>query len=557
MTNPAIDQVPVIIVGGGPTGLNLALQLGIRSVPCMLINEGETTPAHPQGSSHSARTMEHYRRLGVAEQVRATGLPPRQPTDSVYVTRIAGHEITRFRMPSSAEKTRPGSPDRRLTPEPMHRASQMYVEAVLKRRLETLAGVDLRFGWRLTGFTHHADHVVAELHHPASDTRRTVRCGYLVGCDGGLITVRRHLGINYEGEGGGEVGYMMGQMLSVYFEAPEFHSVALKKPAWQWQVFNAECRMSIMELDGSDKFLALSKIDPEIDTSDFDPRPLLRAAIGAEIPVTILSSKPWTAGLSLLAERYQDGRVLMAGDAVHLFTPSGGLGMNTGVDDAANLGWKLAAWYHGWAGDGLVESYEAERRPVAGRNLRQSFQLARASAEMLFPEHLEEASAAGGRDRAAIGARLSKVHPGLVASTGTELGARYDGSPLIVPDGTSPPPDHPLDYTPTACPGGRAPHVWLDDGTALFDHFGPEFTLLRLGGDRTADITGLQRAAATRNMPLTVVGIENEQARDIYGRDFALVRPDGHVAWRGDAIGDDPAGLLDRVVGQNSSRPKN
>ena len=554
MTEPASHHVPVIIVGGGPTGLNLALQLGTRSVPCMLVNEGETTAAHPQGSSHSARTMEHYRRLGIAAEVRATGLPKDQVTDSVYVTRIAGHEITRLAMPSSADKMRPGSPAQVLTPEPLHRASQMYVEAVLKRHVDTLASVEVRFGWRMTEFRPRADHVVVELHDPKSDARRTVRCGYLVGCDGGLSTVRRRLGIPYEGEKGDEIGYMMGQMLSVYFEAPDFRSVAGKKPAWQWQVFNLECRMSIMDLDGKGGFLALSKIDPGIDARNFDPRGLLRAAIGADIPITVKSSKPWTAGLSLVAERFQDGRVLLAGDAVHLFTPSGGLGMNTGVDDAANLGWKLAAWHHGWAGERLVDSYAAERRPVAVRNLRQSFTLAKASALMQFSDHLEDDTAAGEQDRVMIGARLAEVLPGLVASTGTELGARYDGSPLIVSDGTAPPPDDPLAYQPTACPGGRAPHVWLDDGTALFDRFGPEFTLLRLGGGGVADIAGLERAAAARNLPLAVVDIDQDETREAYGCDRALIRPDGHVAWRGSVIGEDPASLLDTVAGGSRIR---
>ena len=307
----ATSQIPVLIVGGGPTGLNLALQLGARSVPCILVNDGQTTPSHPQGSSHNARTMERYRRLGVARQVRATGLPPDQPTDAAYVTRIAGHEITRFPMPSSADKMRLGSPERALTPEPLHRGSQMYVEAVLKQHLDTVASVDVRFGWRLTAFWPHPDHVIAELLDLASGTRERVKCGYLVGCDGGQSMVRQRLGIRYEGETGHEVGYMMGRMMSVYFQAPAFHSLTRSKPVWQWQVFNARRRHSMMELDGKGKILALFKLEPEIDVRGYDPRPAIRAAIGADIPVTVHSSKPWTAGLSLVSESYQDGRGLM------------------------------------------------------------------------------------------------------------------------------------------------------------------------------------------------------------------------------------------------------
>jgi hypothetical protein len=376
----------------------------------------------------------------------------------------------------------------------------------------------------------------------------TVSCGYLVGCDGGRSTIRRSLGIEYDGKSGEEVDFMMGQMLSVYFYAPALYDVMKTDAPWQFHSMNPEGRASIVALDGKGHFLTWAKLEPGQDAETLDPRPYIWRVVGEEIPVEILSSKPWQAGLSLVADEYQRGRVILAGDAVHLFTPTGGFGMNTGVGDAENLGWKLAAWHDGWAGDGLIDTYETERRPVAIRNLAQSYALAQAKSSLSVPQGIEDETPEGEKLREDLGARTEEALAEEYFSMGIQLGARYDGSPIIHAEEGEIRTSDPFTYVPTAWPGGRAPHRWLSDGTALFDHFGKGFTLLRLGGT-AADTTALEQAAAEKGVPLTIFDEPDPETRALYEADLALIRPDQYVAWRGQAVPDDPATLIDLVRG--------
>lgn len=545
--NPMI-QTPIVIVGGGPVGLNLALHLAWRDVPCMLVNEPKSTPNHPQGNTNNARTMEIYRRLGIAGKVRNVGLPVDHCGDAIFVTRINAHEIGRIRIPSVRERLTPGSLDLQIGPEPLQRASQMFVERILKEELDTKDAVDTRFGWKMISFAPGDDSVTVEIQNVDNGEIETVSCGYLVGCDGGRSTVRRRLGIEYDGKSGEEVDFMMGQMLSVYFHAPALYDVMKTDAPWQFHSMNPEGRASIVALDGKGHFLTWAKLEPGQDPATLDPRPYIWRVVGEEIPVEVLSSKPWQAGLSLVADEYQRGRVILAGDAVHLFTPTGGFGMNTGVGDAENLGWKLAAWHQGWAGDGLVDSYEFERRPVAIRNLAQSYALAQDKSALSVPAGIEDDTPEGEALRAELGTRTEKALAEEYYCIGIQLGARYDESPIISAEPGDIPVSDPFTYVPTAWPGGRAPHRWLADGSALFDHFGQGFTLLRLGGSE-ADTSGLERAAADQSVPLTVFSDTDPEIRALYEADLALIRPDQYVAWRGDAVPDDPAALIDLVRG--------
>lgn len=541
-------ETPVIIVGGGPVGMNLALDLAWRDVPCMLVNEPKTTPNHPQGNTHNARTMEIYRRLGIADRMRDVGLPMDHCGDAIFVTRINSHEIGRIRIPTLRERLTPGSFDLEIGPEPLQRASQMFVERILKEELDTRDTVDMRFGWKMTGFAPAEDGVTVDIENVETGETETVSCGYLVGCDGGRSTIRRSLGIEYDGKSGEEVDFMMGQMLSVYFYAPALYDVMKTDAPWQFHSMNPEGRASIVALDGKGHFLTWAKLEPGQDAETLDPRPYIWRVVGEEIPVEILSSKPWQAGLSLVADEYQRGRVILAGDAVHLFTPTGGFGMNTGVGDAENLGWKLAAWHDGWAGDGLIDTYETERRPVAIRNLAQSYALAQAKSSLSVPQGIEDETPEGEKLREDLGARTEEALAEEYFSMGIQLGARYDDSPIIHAEEGEIRTSDPFTYVPTAWPGGRAPHRWLSDGTALFDHFGKGFTLLRFGG-MAADTTALEQAAAEKGVPLTIFDEPDPETRALYEADLALIRPDQYVAWRGQAVPDDPATLIDLVRG--------
>ena len=542
-------ETPVLVVGGGPVGLVLAIDLAWRDVPCILVNTGETTARHPQGNTHNARTMEHYRRLGIADAVRAVGLPPDDATDVTYLTRFNGHELARLRMPSSAAKMRRIA-DRDpsfLTPEPIHRASQFYVEPVLMDHAATLDPIGLKFGWRLNEFTQIPDGVESVIENVASGETKTVRSRRLVGCDGAQGPVRKALGVSYQGEGGEDVAFMVGRMLSAQIEAPGIYDVMSNPRSWQYWTVNNDFLAGFVTLDGKGQFVAITKLAEGMEPEDVDIAGDVRAAIGADIEVKVISAQPWMAGNALVAERYRDGNVFLAGDSVHLFTPTGGFGMNTGIDDAGNLGWKLAAVHHGWAPEALLDTYESERRPIGLRNTRASRDLADRVATMEIPPSLEDATPEGERAREAAGKHLNGYEEEF-ASLGIQLGMRYDDSPVIVGDGTEPPPDSPVDYVPSACPGGRAPHLWLSNGDSLLDRLGRWFTLLRLGGS-TADTAALEAAARARNIPLEIIDVSEDDVRALYERDLVLVRPDHHVAWRGDTLPDDMEALMRRVTG--------
>ena len=543
------DTTPVLISGGGPVGLVLSIELAWRGVPSIVLNTEPTTAVHPQGNTHNSRTMEHYRRLGIADRVRAVGLPPEFTTDISYLTRFTGHEFARIPMPSSAEKQRRIAEQDMsfLTPEPIHRSSQFYVEPELFAHAETLDGIDLRFGWELIDFTQYADRVESTIRHSETGDTETIVSKWLAGCDGAQGYTRRALDIPYRGEGGDEVAFFIGKMLSVYIDAPGIHDVMNMEPAWQYWTVNNDARTCIVTLDAKGKFVVLAKYPDSGEPDEAEIICDIQDAFGAEIDIEVISIRQWTAGNALVADRYGDGRVLLAGDAVHLFTPTGGFGMNTGVEDAVNLGWKIAAVHHGWAPDTLLDTYEGERRPIGIRNTQSSRKLASDVATIQVPAALEEETAEGQKARADLGRHLSGFTEEF-ASLGIQLGARYDASPLIANDGSEPPPDSPVEYVPTACPGGRAPHQWLNDGASIHDRFGKWFTLVKFGSAST-DTAAFAAAAEALDVPLDIVDVAEKAARDLYACTFALIRPDHHVAWRGDSLPADTEALMRQVSG--------
>ena len=553
MPDPEISRSPIGIVGGGPIGLTLALfldQLGVRSV---LFNSAPQTRWHPKGSTQGARTMEHFRRLGIADAVRALGLPTDHPTDVAYFTRFSGHELARLRMPSANEVARQvaAAPATDQVPEPIHRANQMHVERFLFKHASRRPNIVMRFGWTVDAFAEDDSGVTVQAAPERGGKPEQWRMQYLVGCDGGRSMVRRGLGIKFQGEAGIEQRYFGGRMFATYVRLPDLYRDCLgHRHAWQYWAVNPEIRSSLIAVNGKDEFLFRTQATvPDQPPDDKTVADAMRRCVGRETRMEIVAHEPWTAGMALVAERFAAGRVFLAGDAVHLFTPTGGFGMNTGVDDASNLAWKLAAMVQGWGGPQLLGSYEIERRPVAMRNTDAARQLTANIGGTNVDPVIEDETAAGAKARRKAGAMLSTFGEQF-ASLGVQLGARYDGSPII-PNGEAPPGDDPIAYRPTSVPGGRTPHIWLDSrhgaGASLFDRLGVGFTLLRFGG--AADLSALTAAAARANIPLTIVDIGNAEARDLYARDLVLVRPDQYVAWRGDEGPADPARLFAQVVG--------
>ena len=544
-----MGDAPVAIIGGGPVGLMLAMSLEALGVPALVVNKEPSTRWLPKGSTQNARTMEHYRRLGIARPIRALGLPPDYPTDVGYFTRITGWELARISMPSEAAKMHrvAAAPATSQLPEPLLRCNQMYVERFLLDHARTLAAVTLRYGWECVDWEDRGAGLVAQLVEVATGRREAWRCRFLVGCDGAQGLTRRKLAIRYDGERVLEQPYLGGPMVNTHLRAPALYARVACGKCWQYWAVNREVRSNLVALDGRGEFVFTCKL------RSFDETPdgaviarQFHATVGADIAAEFLGHSTWTAGQALVAEQFGTGRVFLAGDAIHLFTPTGGFGMNTGIDDAVNLAWKLAATLQGWGGPRLMDSYEIERRPIARRNTGASRQLALNVGAVPVGAAIEEDSAAGAAARAAASAYLATFGEEF-ASIGVQLGARYDGSPIVVSDGSAPPPDDPAAYVPSACPGGRAPHLWLADRSSLFDHFGRCFTLLRLRGQ--ADTRPLEAAARARGIPLATFDVAAPEARELYGRDLALIRPDQHVGWRGDLPPPDCDALMARLTG--------
>ncbi|MDE0537341.1 MAG: FAD-dependent monooxygenase [Rhodospirillales bacterium] len=543
-------ETPVLVVGGGTVGLFLAVELGVKNVPFLLVDAKETTSTHPKGSTVNARSMEHLRRLGIAAELRRIGVPPDHPTDIVYLTRFNGYELGRIEMPSTNEKV--GNPGpwgpTLLTPEPIHRCNQFYLEPVLRRHAEMHPASDLRFGWRMNEFEQGDGFVEAEIEEISTGETKVVRAGYMIGCDGGNGMIRRALGFKYSGRSSSGTDFYDGRMLSIYLRAPKVYDILTMPIGWHYLTINSDRRFDCISLDCQGEFVILAHIDKDAEIGDIDVRELFHTTIGADVDAEVVSVQEWWAGLALVLDHYQSDRILLAGDAVHLFTPSGGFGFNTGMDDAANLAWKLAAVHHGWGGAELLESYEAERQPIGVRNTTESGNLAEQIANLRIPPHIEEDSPEGNAERAEFAKEVDKFREEF-ASLGIQLGARYDGSPIIVDDGTTPPPDDPKDYVPSAAPGGRAPHYWIEERESLFDRFGPGFTLLRMG-ENPPPVEGFEKAAADRGIPMTVVDVTEPGLLALYEKPLALIRPDQHVAWRGDTEPDNPDQILDVVVGR-------
>ncbi|NKL24921.1 FAD-dependent monooxygenase [Rhizobium leguminosarum] len=549
MTHEVYD---VAIAGGGPFGLMLANELGRRGVSTVLFDEKSSTAFNPQANATQARTMEHFRRLGFADEIRALGMPEDFPTDIAYFTRYARHELARFRLPSAKEArekilTMTGSWSAAELP---HRVSQKFVERVLRKHAEALSTVSVNYGWRISRFEDVGYAVTMTASQVGSESTRSVRAKYLIGGDGAKSFIRRTLGIRYQGDGGAVRDFFGGKMFALYLRCPQFYEVVPFAPAWMNVAFNPERRAFMAAVDGKGEFAfhtQLKEGESEDDISDAQALKMFQTVVGYPVEGEILSRGTWTAGFALVAEKFQAGRIFLGGDAVHLFTPAGGLGYNTAVDDAVNLGWKLASVVKGNAPSFLLDTYELERRPVAVRNTG----FARAFAESIgnyVPKPDIEADSDLGSDlRREAGAYLEAHGRSEFNIPGVTFGARYDHSPIILAEGEGQAPDLPEVYVPNAAPGGRAPHVWLNCQTSLFDRFGFEWTLLRL---RPSSSPGTEFVTAARmaGMDLTVVDIKEDQLRAIYREPLVLIRPDQVIAWRGDGDGD-AVQIIETVLG--------
>lgn len=537
-----LREIPVLIVGGGPIGLALSLDLGWRGVPCLLVEQTGGEVVDAKMFATGIRTVEFCRRWGLAERVKHWGFPEDYPLDNVFVTALDGHELGRIPMPAFKD-----IPPFEVSPEAYAHCPQFVFDPILSEAVRTYPGVTLRYHTRLESFRDEGDHVVARLVDEKTGAREEVRARYLVGCDGIGSTVRKQLGFEMHGTG------MINHSFNVMFKSPSLWEHHDKGKAGRYVIVGEEgAWASLTPADGKDLWRLMIHGELEMDPATIDPEHELRRALGADVPFEIVKFGHWIRR-HLVADHYARGNVFLAGDAVHVMPPNGGLGMNTGLGDSVDLGWKLAAVYHGWGGEHLLETYEIERRPVGIRQCDEAMEnFDRYSSRKPVP-HVTDDTEEGARVRAELGKRLSNANSQAWENPlNTHLGYRYEGSPIVVPDGPLPPePEDSRIYVQTSHPGCRAPHAWLADGRSTLDLFGRGFTLLRFPG--APEPAPLAAAMAKRGVPLEIVEIAQPEIAALYERKLVLVRPDGHVAWRGDALPTDTAALTDRIRGASGA----
>ena len=533
-------ETPVLIVGGGPVGLALALDLGWRGIECLLVDELQRDGYrnHPRANLINSRTMEFCRRWGVAERVKEVGTPPDYPHTAMYLTSMRGHLIARIERPGhGGDKKIP------FTPEPPQRCNQIWFDPVLRERAEGFPSVNLRYRWRFDSFAQDDRCVTSIVTDLERGETHTIRSAYLAACCGGRSPIRQQLGID------ASEGEVLGAPLSVYFRAKDLWSYHDKgKGVLHFIVGPTGVWATLNSLNGGDLWRVTlhggAKAHGEPESLDHEQ--LLARIVGCEFPYELIAISPWLRR-KLVTAAYRHGRVFLAGDCAHQNTPTGGYGMNTGMGDAVDLGWKLAAAVEGWAGAGLLDSYDAERRPVALRNVEEATRNFQLRSFAAIPE-LMEASPRGDFARGRLGDEIVRNTSRELLSDGIVMGYRYHGSPIVCADGGEPPPLRVTEYTQTAFPGARAPHAWLADGRSTIDRFGKSFVLLRLGRD-APDAAPIAQAAERARVPLQSISLEEPEVCALYERKLVLVRPDGHVAWRGDAVPGSAPAVVAKVAG--------
>ncbi|MCD4851881.1 FAD-dependent monooxygenase [Arthrobacter sp. AK01] len=525
------DEVPVLISGGGPSGLFLALDLAHRGIRSLVIEPRTSIDQdRPRAKTTNARTMTHLRRIGLATALRdAAPLPVEFSQDVIFCSSLTGREIRRFSNAFQLVTDRYGP-----QPEGGQQVPQPVLESVLREAVAASGHATMLTGLRVESFAAGAQgqHVNVV---DAAGQGRTVRSRFLAGADGGSSTVRRSLGIRLNG------GSAALSNVSILFRSRDLAETISLDPAVQYWVLGPGTAGMVGRMNMDQTWWAIIQgVDGSAGAEDPDPATLVRSLVGADVDVDVVATDPWTARM-LLAPSYGRDGVFLVGDAAHQNPPWGGHGFNTCIGDAANLAWKIAAAMDGWAGPELLESYGLERRPVAERTINDAAANGKALAYHFADPALEREGAEGDAARAgahsALGVKQSEFD-----SLGLVLGYSYSGSPLVVPDGSPVPAEDPIRYTPSASPGALLPHAWLEDGTSIYDLLGPGFTLLvdagSLAGAALEDVYApVVASAGGLGVPAAVIAPGPDSngipMAELWAADAVLVRPDQHIAWRG------------------------
>lgn len=543
MTEDTPIRPRVLIIGAGPAGLALAIELGQRSIPCLVIERNARTGFAPRAKTTNVRTREHLRRWGIAQDLRkASPLGVDYPSNIVFVTRLAGHELTRL---ENGLYCAPGKNP--LYSEHAQWIPQYTLEEVLRAHAQSLPGVEIRFHCELMGFEQSAGGVTATARDIQSGRTQTIACDYLVGADGARSFVREAIGARMEGNNGLSYNY------NVVFRAPGLAKAHAHGPAIMYWQINGDVPSIIGPMDSGDTWFFMPTAVPQGTKFALEDMPqLIRKATGIDLAYEVLSADEWTAS-RLQATHYRHDRAFLVGDACHLHPPFGGYGMNMGVADSVDLGWKLAAVLQGWGGAALLDSYEIERRPVHTMVLDEAVSNHQLLSNHLWKPGLDADTEEGRRMREDSAARIARAKEREFFSLGVVLGYRYGRSPVIVDDGTPEPAHDGINYVPTARPGSLAPHAWLQDGSSLYDHFGAGYTLLVTGKVGEDMIARAMADAHAQSVPLKLLRPGEPVVADLYQAQLILVRPDQHVAWRGNTWPSDAHRMLATISGRSDS----
>ena len=537
-----LTQTPILIAGAGPVGLTLAIVLAQFGVSCMVVERNSDTTRHPKMDITNGRSMEIFRRIGIAEKIINAGVDPNICLDVAWITGFTGYEIHRFKYeaPNKVRENYRKLNDGSHASEPGIRISQIVVEPLLRDIAADSPYVMLCYGWTFEHMSQDPAGVTVTVSNSKNGEEKKITCDYLAGCDGGNSKVRKSLGISLEGQASVRRRY------SIHFRSRDKNLLEPWGPAWHYQ---SPAHGTLISQDGQNLFTLHSALRPGEDEDTVDPYEVVQRFVGQNLHFELLQASCWDNNL-LVAENYVEQRAFLAGDAAHQYIPTGGYGMNTGIGDAYTLGWMLAALVQGWGGPGLLAAYDEERRPIGLRNREASSRHADLRNEIgdIWEDNLAGTDSDAAKARTRVSRKIADLGNAENESFGIELGYAYTDSPLIWSEDNSYRSD-PLNYHPTTLPGYRAPSVYLGSGEAIYDSFGRGLTLLNFTPDQV-DTTAVRASAQKLGIPLTILSILDSHARALYDRDLVLLRPDNHSCWRGNHLPETFNSILARVVGK-------
>lgn len=529
--NKNVIKTEVLIVGAGPVGLAMASELKYQGINCLLVEQSDGIVTDPKVSTVGPRSMEFCRRWGIAQQIRDAGWPKDHTLDVAWVTTVGGHEIFRVPFPSYRSRSLP-----KYTPEPEQVCPQNWFAPIFLNHLGQYPKGLVKLRTRLDDFVQNDEGIIAQVNNLGLERKETIQTQYLIACDGASSIIRKACGVK------ASTYYATQKFQSVVFKAPELADRLGQDNAMVFFLVNSTIQEPLRAVDGQGLYRLILK--PQADGQVREAKEAIQAAIAIDTPIEIISNLPWHL-THRVAEYYNDGCIFFVGDSAHTLSPSGGFGMNTGIADAVDLGWKLAATLKRWASPQLLDTYEIERRPIAVRNLEAANTNLKRSQNRAIPPAIITDSPEGEQIRQQMAEEMKRSNVKQEFNApGIHFGFRYQ-SPAIAGDG-QPPSDIPQEWQQSSYPGCRAPHGWIESGKSTLDLFGHGLVLFNF---KNQEVTNLEKVCEEKNVPLRAYSITQDEIAKVYEKFYVLVRPDGHVAWRGDELPQEPEKVINLIRG--------